>query len=34
MNNVEDYCPSDKQDWRKWLELNHIKKEAVWAHFL
>jgi len=23
MNDVEDYCPSDKQDWRKWLELNN-----------
>jgi len=30
MNDIEDYCPSDKQDWRKWLELNHKKKEAVW----
>ena len=30
MNDVEDYCPYDKQDWRKWLELNHNKKEAVW----
>lgn len=33
MNNIEDYCPSDKQDWRKWLELNHKKKEAVWLIF-
>jgi uncharacterized protein YdeI (YjbR/CyaY-like superfamily) len=33
MNDIEDYCPSDKQNWRKWLELNHKKKEAVWLIF-
>lgn len=33
MNDVEDYCPHDKRDWRKWLELNHDKKEAVWLIF-
>jgi uncharacterized protein YdeI (YjbR/CyaY-like superfamily) len=33
MKNVEEYCPSDKQAWRKWLELNHHKKEAVWLIF-
>jgi len=33
MKDVEDYCPSDKKDWRKWLELNHIKKDAVWVIF-
>ncbi len=33
MKEVEDYCPYDKQDWRKWLELNHNKKEAVWLIF-
>ena len=33
MKDVEDYCPYDKQDWRKWLELNHNKKEAVWLIF-
>lgn len=30
MKDVEDYCPYDKKDWRKWLELNHNKKDAVW----
>ena len=30
MKDVEDFCPYDKIDWRKWLELNHRKKEAVW----
>ena len=33
MKDVEDYCPSGKQDWRKWLELNHKKKDAVWLIF-
>ena len=33
MKDVEDYCPSDKKDWREWLELNHIKKDAVWLIF-
>ncbi len=33
MKDIEDYCPSDKQDWRKLLELNHNKKEAVWLVF-
>jgi len=30
MKAVEDFCPCDKKDWRKWLELNHTKKVAVW----
>jgi len=29
----EDYCPYDRKDWRKWLELNHDKKDAVWLIF-
>ncbi|MFT6802972.1 MAG: hypothetical protein ACJA2N_002164 [Salibacteraceae bacterium] len=33
MRNVEDYCPNDKKDWRKWLELNSNKKNAVWLIF-
>ncbi len=33
MKDVEDYCPYDKNDWRKWLELNHNKKEALWLIF-
>lgn len=33
MKEVEEYCPFDKQDWRKWLELNHKKKESVWLIF-
>ena len=30
MKDVEDYCPDDRKEWRKWLELNHNKKDAVW----
>ncbi len=30
MKHVEEFCPMDKNDWRKWLKLNHTKKEAVW----
>jgi len=33
MKDVEDYCPADKEDWRKWLALNHRKKDAVWLIF-
>ncbi|MDC1068778.1 YdeI/OmpD-associated family protein [Candidatus Kapabacteria bacterium] len=33
MTNIEDYCPYDKKDWRKWLESNHTKKDAVWLIF-
>ena len=33
MKDVEDYCPYDQRDWRKWLELNYNKKEAVWLIF-
>jgi len=33
MKDVEEFCPSDKKDWRDWLELNHGKKDAVWLIF-
>ncbi|UMB53530.1 YdeI/OmpD-associated family protein [Lutibacter sp. A64] len=33
MKNVEDYCPANYHDWRKWLELNHNKKDGVWLIF-
>lgn len=33
MKDVEEYCPDDQMDWRKWLALNHQKKEAVWLIF-
>lgn len=33
MTNVEEYCPDSKKEWRRWLELNHDKKNAVWVVF-
>jgi len=33
MEEKEEYCPSNKQDWRKWLEKNHNNKESVWLIF-
>lgn len=27
---VEHFYPKTKQHWRKWLEKNHIRKDAVW----
>ncbi|MCG8409978.1 MAG: YdeI/OmpD-associated family protein [Bacteroidales bacterium] len=32
-SNIENFCPSDKKDWRNWLEQNHKTKEAVWLIF-
>lgn len=25
------FCPADQEDWRKWLEQYHDKKESVWV---
>ena len=33
MKDVQIYCPTDRKDWRKWLELNHKKEDAVWLIF-
>ena len=33
MKNVKEYCPNDRQEWRKWLEINHDEEEAVWLVF-
>ena len=33
MKDAEDYCPNNKTEWRKWLELNHNNKNAVWLIF-
>jgi uncharacterized protein YdeI (YjbR/CyaY-like superfamily) len=27
---IESFCPTDQQDWRKWLAINHEQKDAVW----
>lgn len=33
MNNVEEFCPVNQKNWREWLELNHLKKDAIWLIF-
>lgn len=33
MNNAEEFCPTDKSHWRKWLQMNHDKKDGVWLIF-
>lgn len=33
MNEIEEYCPRDSNEWRQWLEDNHRHKEAVWLIF-
>lgn len=30
LSEQETYCPSSRQDWRKWLEENHSSKQFVW----
>ena len=27
---IETYCPKNQTEWRKWLEINHQKKQSVW----
>ncbi|MEQ8910443.1 MAG: YdeI/OmpD-associated family protein [Vicingaceae bacterium] len=27
---TESYCPTSRDDWRKWLEKHHQSEEAVW----
>ncbi len=27
---LEEYCPKNRADWRKWLEKYHASKEGVW----
>lgn len=27
---IESYCPSDQQEWRNWLQKNHIEQQSVW----
>ncbi len=33
MNNIETHCPNNQTDWRKWLESNHEKEDAIWLIF-
>jgi uncharacterized protein YdeI (YjbR/CyaY-like superfamily) len=27
---TETFCPTSRQDWRKWLKKNHHSKQSVW----
>jgi uncharacterized protein YdeI (YjbR/CyaY-like superfamily) len=29
-NEVQMFCPSSKQDWRRWLKANHRQKDSIW----
>lgn len=33
MKVIEVYFPHNKNDWRKWLQINHNTKETVWLIF-
>lgn len=30
---IETFYPSSKQEWRKWLSDNHVKKQSVWLMY-
>lgn len=30
MDSIEDFCPKDSRDWRKWLHKHHKQKQGVW----
>lgn len=30
---IEQFYPENKQQWRKWLKKNHLRKDAVWLIF-
>lgn len=29
-NDIETFCPSSRQEWRRWLQEHHDKKQSVW----
>lgn len=33
MKEIEEFCPKNNKEWREWLELNHVTKDAVWLIF-
>ena len=33
MKTIEAYHPSNKEEWRMWLEVNHEKKDSIWLIF-
>ncbi|MFA7326780.1 MAG: YdeI/OmpD-associated family protein [Candidatus Kapaibacterium sp.] len=30
INNDNTFCPSSREEWRQWLEENHMEEESVW----
>ena len=30
MQELDTFCPSSKQEWRDWLNENHLSKESIW----
>lgn len=30
INNENTFCPSSREEWRRWLEENHIEEESIW----
>lgn len=30
MDDIEEFCPKNKDDWRNWLAINHNTQKAVW----
>lgn len=28
--NLDNFCPTSRQDWRTWLKKNHLSKQFVW----
>lgn len=30
INNENTFCPSSREEWRQWLEENHMEEESVW----
>ncbi|MFI2744216.1 YdeI family protein [Zhouia sp. PK063] len=33
MKEAEEFCPKNKEEWRRWLELNHLNQDAIWLIF-
>ncbi|PZX49626.1 YdeI/OmpD-associated family protein [Algoriphagus chordae] len=32
MSNIQadNFCPTNREDWREWLAQNHVSKESIW----
>lgn len=33
MNDIDEFCPVNRQDWRDWLQANHKDEQAIWLIF-